>query len=67
MPRRDHLLPESRAKVEEGGWSPASRPLDKFKDLARKLVNVSREELRREQEKYGADNAVRRSQRRGRV
>ena len=67
MPRREPPLPESRAN------SPANRvpkkghagqtPMDKFNDLARRVVNVPREELRREQERYDAANAARRVQR----
>jgi hypothetical protein len=37
--------------------------MQKFNQLARRIVNVPREELRQEQEDYDATNAIRRQQR----
>jgi hypothetical protein len=67
MPSRERPQPESRAKAE-ASREPESRratpsPMEKFNDLARRVVNVPREELRREQERYDVVNAVRRAQR----
>jgi hypothetical protein len=71
MPSRVRPPPESRAKAAvsrepaRGGVAPS--PMEKFNDLARKVVNVPREELRQEQERYDAANSVRREQRKRRV
>jgi hypothetical protein len=71
MPKRTSRRPESPGNT--GGTAPreqrvgAPDPMRDFNDLARKLVNVPREELRREQELYDAANAARRSHRKRRA
>ena len=65
MAKRERSL-ASTSKVAEGDpKSPSANltPMQKFNQLARRVVNVPREELRHEQECYDAANAIRRSQR----
>jgi hypothetical protein len=73
MRRQQRLHPESHTKAEasdarlnEPVAPGASR---RFNDLARKLVNVPREELRHEQERYDVENSARRdrSKRKGKT
>jgi hypothetical protein len=65
MPRRERSLVKKAAKAAGGGAGQGAKqtPMQKFNDLARRVINVSREEYRQEQERYDAANAVRRAQR----
>jgi hypothetical protein len=67
MPQRDRPRRERRAKVgEEGpqsGGVTEPNSMQKFNELARRLVNVPREELLREEEQYKIENATRRRRR----
>jgi hypothetical protein len=68
MPRRDQSPRENCAKGEgeEDSRNVSPNAMKKFKDLARKLVNVPRREFQQEQERYSAENIVRRNRRRRR-
>jgi hypothetical protein len=65
MPRRDQSPREDHAKDEEGDSPPgaSSNTMEKFKKLARKLVNVPRREFQQQQERYNVENAARRNRR----
>jgi hypothetical protein len=64
--RRERRLREDRtggAGSRSHEDSLSSDRMEKFKSLAGRLINVPREELRREQDQYDAENAARRAQR----
>lgn len=52
-------MPDKDAEGAMGAADPA-KPLDRFKALARRLVNVPRPEFEREEKRYNAANAARR-------
>ena len=67
MRRQNRPRPEGHAKAEasDAALNEPAAPgaTQRFNDLARKLLNVPREELRYEQERYDVANAARRERR----
>ncbi len=53
--------PHESVGTDEGNGpgDPEQPPMERFKALARGLLNVSREALREEEEKYNIENAAR--------
>lgn len=48
--------------VESVPSKPERSPMERFSDLARGLVNVSREDFKREEERYAIKNAARKNE-----
>ena len=49
--------PESEDKDAESAVTDSAFPMDNFRKLAGRVVNVSKEELQKEQKRYGARRA----------
>jgi hypothetical protein len=58
----DRFQPEGRDRIA-GDEALAEAPMRLFRDLARKLVNVPREELRDQRPRYTTENAAQRERR----
>jgi hypothetical protein len=51
---------DDRTEVDDGESQDSAVPVKRFKSLAKRLINVSREELEEQQRQYDADKRERR-------
>jgi hypothetical protein len=67
--KRPHTESPANSAVDDSAAPPVGsrESMEKFNELARKLVNVPRDELREKQHTYDAANASRRAERKGRA